>query len=151
MAEEQGPPTRAQRKYLSQSIASLFVALDDVHADLSAQGQVHDETRRQLQSELATVVVQLRQWRTKEHIDWREATPFDEGPDGLLAELLDGDEGYQRPEGQHNAKPQQVTTPADIGVDTLYTATLDIIDIAQQLGLTSEVDERTATVHPGPV
>jgi len=70
MAEEQGPPTRAQRKYLSQSIASLFVALDDVHADLSAQGQVHDETRRQLQSELATVVVQLRQWRTKEHIDW---------------------------------------------------------------------------------
>jgi len=151
MPEEQGPPTRAQRKYLSQSIASLFVALDDVHADLSAQGQVHDETRRQLQSELATVVVQLRQWRTKEHIDWREATPFDEGPDGLLAQLLDGDEGYQRPEGQHNAKPQQVTKPADIGVDTLYTATLDIIDIAQQLGLTSEVDESTETVYPEPV
>lgn len=151
MTEEQGPPTRAQRKYLSQSIASLFVALDDVHADLSAQGQVHDDTRRQLQSELATVTVQLRQWRQKDHIDWREATPFEEGPDGLLAQLLDGDEGYQRPEGRHNAKPQKVTEPADIGVETLYTATLDIIDIAQQLGLTSEVDESTETVYPEPV
>jgi len=140
MPEEQGPPTRAQRKYLSQSIASLFVALDDVHADLSAQGQVHDETRRQLQSELATVTVQLRQWRDEPHVNWREATPFDEGPDGLLAQLLDGDEGFQRPEGQHNAKPQKVTQPADIGIDTLYTATLDLVDIAKQLGLTSEIE-----------
>jgi hypothetical protein len=129
----------------------LFVALNDVHADLSAQGAVHKDTRRQLQSELATVIVQLRQWRNKDHIDWEDATPFDEGPDGLLAQLLDGDEGYQRPQGQHNAKPEKVTQPADIGVETLYTATLDIIDIAQKLGLTSEIDESTETVYPEPV
>jgi hypothetical protein len=145
MSEDQGPPTRAQRRYLSQSIASLFVALDEIHSDMSARGQVRDETRRQLQSELATVIVQLRQWRDEAHVNWVDATPFDEGPDGLLAELLDGDEGYQRPQGQHNAKPQKVTKPADIGVDTLYTTTLDIVDIAKQLGLTSEIEGNHGT------
>jgi|APHM01.1.fsa_nt_gi hypothetical protein len=151
MSEDQGPPTRAQRKYLSRSIASLFVALDDVHADLSNHGEVQGETRRQLQSELATVTVQLRQWRNKDHIEWADATPFEDGPDGLLAELLDGREGYERPQGQRNAKRQKVKKPAAIDVNTLYTATLDIIDIAQKLGLTSEVDESTETVYPEPV
>jgi hypothetical protein len=151
MPEDEGPPTRAQRKYLSQSIASLFVALNQTHTDLSAQGQVHDETRRQLQSELATVIVQLRQWRNKEHIDWLDATPFEDGPDGLLKRLLDGDEGYQRPQGRHNAKPERVQKPAEIEVQTLYSATLDIIDIAEKLGLTSEIDESTETVYPEPV
>jgi hypothetical protein len=145
MSEDQGPPTRAQRKYLSRSIASLFVALDDVHADMSTHGEVQDKTRQQLQSELATVIVQLRQWRDETHVNWQQATPFDEGPDGLLAQLLDGDEGYERPQGERNAKRQKVNKPARIGVDTLYTATLDIVDIAKQLGLTSEIEGNHGT------
>jgi len=139
--EENSPPRRPQRQYLAQSIAGLFVAVDEVHAELTSQGSVREDVRQQLQSELASVIFQLRQYRSEDAVAWEEATPFDGGPDALLQAMLQGREGERVPQGQHNAKPQRSREPVAIDAERLYYSAMDVIDIARSLGLSAEIDQ----------
>lgn len=137
---ERGPPRKPQRDYLSQSIAALFVAVDEVHVELATAGDVSEETRSQLQSELASLIFQLRQYRDEDGINWVEATPF-ESPDDLLAKMLQGQEVDAMPSGQHNPQPERQRQPVRINADVLYQSAMDMIDIVRQLGLSAEIDQ----------
>lgn len=138
--DDRGPPRQPQRRYLSQSIAALFVAVDEVHVELSTAGGVNDETRSQLQSELASLIFQLRQYRNEDGVDWKDATPF-ESPDAMLEKMLQGRETTTVPTGQHNAKPQRQREAVQFDAATLYEAALDMIDMVRELGLSAEIDQ----------
>jgi len=146
-SDDETPPTTAQRRYISQSITSLFIALDDLHEDMATTGEVVPETRQTLMSELASVIVQLRQWRDEDHVDWQQATPFEGGPEQLLTALLEGDSVKETPNAERNAEPRDVPQPANIPTMTLYKSAMDIIDVANNLGLTSPVAESNESVE----
>lgn len=146
--DDQGPPTRPQREYMGRSITSLFVALDEVHAEFPS---VSERSRQQLQSELASLIVQLRQYRNMDNVDWKSKTPFEGGPDQFLKKIRDGTIRETVPEGTHNAKPEPARAPAQIDIDVLYQSALDMIDLTKDLGLAAEVDDSKDTVYPDPV
>lgn len=151
MPDEEVPPTHAQRRFVSQSIASLYIALDDLHEDMSTTGSPNQETRQQLQSALATVIVQLRKWRDEDHVDYQAATPFDGGPDEFLNQLMEGDVKLQKPEGSREAVAKPSKQAAEIPLGILYQSALDVIDLCDDLGLTEPIDDSSETVYPDPV
>lgn len=141
MPEEETPPTHAQRRFVSQSIASLYIALDELHTDMSTAGKPSPETREGLQSALATVIVQLRKWRDQDHVEYQAATPFEGGPDEFLSRLMEGDVTLEKPDTRRDARPEPSKQPARIPLETLYESALDVIDLCDDLGLTEPIDE----------
>lgn len=148
---DRGPPVQAQRKFISQSITSLYVAIDKVHQETASRGDVSEETKQQLQSELATVTMLLRPHRSDNRVDWETATPFEDGPDHLVARLLEGDTEMKRPDHMHNPTPREVAKPAEFGLEELYSSANDMLEMAHSLGLTAGVKQEAAEEHPDPI
>jgi hypothetical protein len=149
--EERGPPVRPQRRFIAQSITALYAAIDKVHQETAARGRVTDETRQELQSELATVTMLLRPYRDQDHVDWEAATVWEDGPEHLVSKMLEGDTDYQRASGVHNAPKEEVKTPAEFELEAIYTAANDMLEIAYDLGLTADAETKQNSEYPDPV
>lgn len=149
--EERGPPVRHQRQFISKSITALYWKIDEVHRQVAMNGDVSDETKQELTSELSTVVMLLRPHRSDGRIEWHEATPFEDGPDHLIGTLLEGQTEYRTPDGVHAPEKREVKVPAQFGIEPLYSAANDMLEIAHKLGLTADIPEKTDTEYPDPV
>jgi hypothetical protein len=149
--EERGPPVRHQRQFISKSITALYWKIDEVHQEVAMNGDVSDETKQELTSELSTVVMLLRPHRNDGRIEWQEATPFEDGPDHLIGRLLEGDTDYKRQTGVHAPEKREVKVPAQFDIEQLYSAANDMLEIAHKLGLTADIPEKTDTEYPDPV
>lgn len=149
--EERGPPVRPQRRFIAQSITALYVKIDDVHQEVAAHGDVTEETRQELQSELATVTMLLRPYRDQDHVDWEEATVWEDGPEHLVGKMLEGETDYQRQTGVHNAPKEEVKVPAEFELEAIYTAANDMLEIAYNLGLTADAETKQDSEYPDPV
>lgn len=146
-----GPPRRPQSRLLAKEITALGLAIDEIHQELGLAGEVSGQTRSQLQSQLATVIFQIRQWRDESQVEWQQATPWDGGPDALLQMMLDGSEQMVPQKGRHGATPQKRQTSARIAVDELYDAATDIMDICNDLGLAPEIDDGSGSIIAEPI
>jgi hypothetical protein len=149
--EQQGPPRRPQSRFLAREITALGMAIDEVHQELGTAGQATERTRAQLQSQLSTVIFQLRQWRDETQVEYQQATPFDGGPDQLLQMMLDGEMRQSQPKGQHGQGPTTTKTAAKIELSTLYESAADIMDLCNDLGLAAEIDDGSGTIIAAPI
>lgn len=134
------PPRTAQEKTVAATIAELYGALRDVHADFSRLGQCREQTRVELQNACADVAMVLRSKRDEQSIDWEEATPYDRGPDGLLLDIRNGEVREVLPDDQLTPEPVKQQVPAKIPEETLYECALDLLDLADDMGLSYEAE-----------
>lgn len=134
------PPRTAQEKQVAATIAGLYGALRDVHADFSRYGQCRERTRVELQNACADVAMVLRSKRTEKSIDWEDATPYERGPDGLLLDIRDGDVREVLPDDELTPEPVKKQVPAQIPEETLYECALDLLDLADDMGLSYEAE-----------
>ena len=149
--EDRSPPVRPQRRFIAQSITALYAAIDKVHQETAARGRVTDETRQELQSELATVTMLLRPYRDEDHVDWEGATVWEDGPEHLVGKMLEGETDYQRQTGVHNAPKEEVKVPAEFELEAIYSAANDMLEIAYDLGLTADAETKQDSEYPDPV
>jgi len=149
--EERGPPVRPQRRFIATSITALYAAIDKVHQETASRGSVTDETRQELQSELATVTMLLRPYRDEDHVDWESATVWEDGPEHLVGKMLEGETDYQRQTGVHNAPKEEVKVPAEFELEAIYSAANDMLEIAYDLGLTADAETKQDSEYPDPV
>jgi hypothetical protein len=145
-----GPPRKPQERYLAREITALSMAIDEVHQELGHLGDVSEDSRMQLQSQLATVIFQLRQWRDESQVDWHQATPFDGGPEALLERMLQG-EVVEESVNTHGQASQRTQAAAQVPLMALYDSAADIMDICNDLGLAAEIDDSGGSIISEPI
>jgi hypothetical protein len=128
----------------------LHDALDQVIQELSARGTVSDQTRLRLQNDLGTTISILRTYRTEDHIDWADATPWGR-PEQMIHELTDPATVDATPTGKRGAQKEQQVTGKQFAVSTLMEASYDMLDISKQLGFAPEPRPNREQVNPEAV
>jgi hypothetical protein len=128
----------------------LHDALDQVIQELGARGKVSDQTRLRLQNDLATTISILRSYRTEDHINWNNATPW-ERPEQMIHELTDPATVDATPTGKRGAEKEQQVTGKQFAVSTLMEASYDMLDISKQLGFAPEPRPNREQANPEAV